>query len=368
MYYRLKNVTIFLINRDKLKEIKYFIISFFQLLILLFISGCSYKGSTGNNVKYDIDNLEGMNQEVAKDDDKYNVDVEVKNSETNPMRTQFIRDTAMSLGMRSALYDRSREINQFLQEHSNELYAIFDFQALMMENDIIPPILVEGRSTISAQNYKPYEIAEQHKQGESLSSSMTSDVTKQKSNIATVEDRVNRTVQHFGTLRVTDKTYEIIKQARFATAIPTWKEYLLMEYKKPEKPFKALLPKNPDEQKVWKKYIKKGWDLGTKQADNIFEQNLSLLKRDYLGMIRYRLLLAQNMVSAPYVSKRNFGVTGGGDKMQVNDRTLTITALPSLRADSKLWQPQVANFEANLDKSMKQFDLSQLEKNLTKTK
>jgi len=340
----------------------------FAILLFSSLGACHNMKASNTNSKYDLDDLKAKNQEKGAVGDEYNVDKEVKESETNPMREQFIRDTAMSLGMRAALYERSKEINKFLKDHSNELYAIFDFKALMLENDILPPVLIEGRATISAQNYKPYEMEQKAKKHQSQTSSLTSDITKEKSNIATVEDRVNETVQHFGALRVTDKTYQIIKQARFATAIPTWREYLLMDYKKTEQPFKSLLPKNPVEQKTWKKYIKKGWVLGSKQADSIFEQNLGLLKRDYLGMIRYRLLLAQNMVSAPYVSKRNYGVTGGGDKMQVNDRTLTITALPSLRADSKLWQPQIASFEEKLDKRMQRFDLSQLEKDLTKTK
>tara|TARA_R110002072_G_scaffold138146_1_gene281321 strand:+ start:733 stop:1806 length:1074 start_codon:yes stop_codon:yes gene_type:complete len=343
---------------------------FITILLSCFILIACQNNERGSNksTKYNLDNIENLNQEDTSSDDLYNVDKEVKEAEINPMRLQFIRDTAMSLGMRAALYDRSKEINKFLKEHTNELYAIFDFNALMMNHDILPPVLIEGRATLSAENYQPYMGASKNNQGQQDSSSIVSDIVKEKSNIATVEDRVNQTVQHFGTLRITDKTYQILKQARFATAIPTWREYLLMDYKKPEKTFQSLLPKNPVEQKAWKKYVKKGWALGVKQADNIFEQNLSLLKRDYLGMIRYRLLLAQNIVSAPYVSKRNYGVTGGGDKMQVNDRTLTITALPSLRADSQLWQPQIANFEEKLDKSVKQFDLSKLEKDLVKTK
>ena len=335
--------------------------------LMLFACERQYNSANGN-MKYNLDNLENINQEDVSPDNLYDVDKEVKEAEINPMRMQFIRDTAMSLGMRSALYNRSKEVNRFLKEHTNELYAIFDFNALMMENDILPPVLIEGRSTVSAENYQPYIAAKNKQKKNESNSSIISDLVKEKSNIASVEDRVEQTVQHFGSLRITDKTYQILKQARFVTAVPTWREYLLMDYKKPEKPFKALLPKNPVEQRVWSNYIKKGWKLGMQQADNIFEQNLGLLKRDYLGMIRYRLLLAQNMVSAPYVSKRNYGVTGGGDKMQVNDRTLTITALPSLRADSKIWQPQIANFEEKLDNSVKKFDLSKLEKELVKTK
>ena len=60
-------------------------------------------------------------------------------------------------------------------------------------------------------------------------------------------------------------------------------------------------------------------------------------------MIRYRKLLAQNMVSPPLVAEKEMGVTGGGDQISVNDRVLTIKALPSLKADSEQWTPIVVD-------------------------
>ena len=58
-------------------------------------------------------------------------------------------------------------------------------------------------------------------------------------------------------------------------------------------------------------------------------------------MIRYRKLLAQNMVSAPLIAEKDLGVTGGGDQLSVNDRILTIKALPSLKANTEHWSPTI---------------------------
>ncbi len=61
--------------------------------------------------------------------------------------------------------------------------------------------------------------------------------------------------------------------------------------------------------------VEMGWFEGIDQADQIYTENLARLKRDYQGMIRYRMLLAQNMVSAPQVAHRELGVTGGGEEL-----------------------------------------------------
>ena len=78
------------------------------------------------------------------------------------------------------------------------------------------------------------------------------------------------------------------------------------------------------------------------QADQIFSSNLARLQRDYEGIILYRKLLAQNMLSRPYVSQADLGVTGGGDDMRINDRVLRITAISQLQPNIKQWNPVIA--------------------------
>jgi len=92
---------------------------------------------------------------------------------------------------------------------------------------------------------------------------------------------------------------------------------------------------------IWKKYVDEGWKCGIQQADTIFRENVGRLKRDYEGMVRYRTLLAQYMVSPPFVAQLDMGVTGGGSDLTVNDRVLRITAFPALQSDSHIWKTEI---------------------------
>ena len=87
--------------------------------------------------------------------------------------------------------------------------------------------------------------------------------------------------------------------------------------------------------------IKVGWNNGAEQADMIFTENLNRLKRDMLGMIMYRKLLALHMVSAPFVAKAQLGVTGDATQLRINDQVLRITAQSELQPNAKKWQPVI---------------------------
>ena len=122
---------------------------------------------------------------------------------------------------------------------------------------------------------------------------------------------------------------------------PTWREYLVLQYTDPGMPDSSLLPRTQAEKEVWDRYIDEGWQIGITQADVIFTENLSRLKRDYQGMVLYRTLLSQEMVSLPFVAEVNLGITGGNNEMAINDRILRITALPEFNTTSKEWETQL---------------------------
>lgn len=211
------------------------------------------------------------------------------------LRYVAIRDTALSLGARGGLAHRAHQMNAELKQDSRYLERIFNFNAMLLENNVLPPILIEGRDTLEQSS---------------------PDI-----------------------IRLSDRQYVILSQARFVTTAPHWREYLWMNYPKPELPDASLLPKDENEQRVWDKYVSEGWESGIQQANSIFQENLGRLKRDYEGMIRYRRLLAQGIVSAPFVARVELGVTGNCDELALNDRILRITALPCFETDSSKWEP-----------------------------
>ena len=214
--------------------------------------------------------------------------------ELTSIRYGALRDTALSIGARGGLAWRAQHINEMLVEHQTDLDKIFSFEQLILNNRVLPPVLIEGRHTLEKTDNQ--------------------------------------------SLRVADRSYTIQQQAQFITTAPTWRDYLWLSYSEPELPDRTLLPRDKVEKQIWATYVEQGWQAGIQQADNIYAQNLSRLQRDYEGMLRYRTLLAQNMVTAPFVTRLNLGITGGGAEMAVNDRILRITALPTLNSDGAEWQ------------------------------
>jgi defect-in-organelle-trafficking protein DotC len=213
------------------------------------------------------------------------------------LRTASLRDIALSVGARGGLSYRACEINKILLKQEHLLNRVYNFNAMLLDKNILPPVLIEGRNTL----------------------------------------------QLTGTdaIRIADRNYQILRQAKFVTLAPTWRDYLWMNYPPPEIPHGVMLPKSQAERMLWKRFLDEGWRCGITQADTIFRENIGRLKRDYEGMIRYKTLLAQCMVSPPYVAELDMGVTGGGSDMTVNDRVLRITAFPALQNDSRTWKTEI---------------------------
>jgi defect-in-organelle-trafficking protein DotC len=217
------------------------------------------------------------------------------------IRAMALREIALTLGAQSGLAWRANYIDQALARQARRLDEIYDFNALILEHNILPPVLLEGHNTF---------------------------------NLADAQ-----------TIHISDRTYKVTKQAHFITTPPNWRQYLWMDYKKPAKPSLSLLPKTPVERQLWCVYIEKGWKNGIEQANTILEESIARIKEDYTGMILYRKLLAMNMVSPPYVAHTDLGVTGDASEIHIDDRVLRITALPGLNINSSEWRAAVAKDE-----------------------
>jgi defect-in-organelle-trafficking protein DotC len=250
---------------------------------LMFLSACAH-----NQREIDPTNLaqlQGMSESTHFE----------MHSSISPLRLKALEDTALGLGAQGGLAWSSSQINTRLEQDKKLLDSIYNFNGMMLSHGVLPPVLVQGDFSL---------------------------------NLADPD-----------TIRVADKTYKIIAQARFAATPPNWREYLQTMYTKPELPRKFLLPRNSEERRIWVTNIQKGWDKGVEQSYNIFQQNLSRLKRDYNGMILYRKLLQEKMISPPYVSRTELGVTGDGSDMRINDQVLRITVHPQLNTQSNNWRP-----------------------------
>jgi defect in organelle trafficking protein DotC len=216
------------------------------------------------------------------------------------IRADAIKEAALSYGARGGLAYRTFQVQQRLQEHQAEMTRTFDFRQLLIAAPsgllIEPPIISEAQRGVLVS-----------KGGQK----------------AAVADRVLR----------------INREARIVTAARDWRTYLERDWGKVEPPPSVLLPKTDEERAVWKKFVAEGWEEGLRQADEIFQADLDLLTNDFTGMVRYRELLAQDMINTPFALEEDRGVTGGGDEMRIGDRGVAITGPSKLNPRSDRWTP-----------------------------
>ncbi len=212
------------------------------------------------------------------------------------IRAQAIQEAALTLGTQAGLNYESAQIDDILNLNSTTLDRIFDFNQVMYHDNVLPPVLNTASNLVN----------------------------------------VNAT----GTvIRVAGVTYTILSPARFVTAPPTWRDYIWMSYPSPELPDKTLLPQNSTEQAVWTQNVTQGWQEGINQAVSIFTINLNRLVQDFNGMVLYKELLLQNMVSPYAVDRTEQGITGNGKHMVVDDQIIQLTTQPQLLPNSpNLWQ------------------------------
>lgn len=279
---------------------KKYIHSFILFFIFVLIAGCA-----GNSSKtINIENMETLAGLQAMSATKGSLAAATGSS--GKIRIMALRETALSIGAQSALAYRAKCIDEKLIKEARRLDTIYDFNSLILKHNILPPVLLEGRNILNlADSY---------------------------------------------TIRVADRVYKIAKQSRFVTTPPNWRQYLWMDYKKPDYPHVTLLPKTKEERELWAQCVEQAWKDGIEQANTIFEENVARITQDFIGMIRYRKLLAMNMISPPFVSHTELGVTGDSEKIYIDDRVLRITALPALNVNSKEWKAAVQKEENLLEK------------------
>lgn len=224
-----------------------------------------------------------------------------KPAKSQELRIEALQEIGLSIGAQAGLAARAQEINQARIRSSQTLDHIFNFNLLLLPHNVVPPVLIQAENTLNLADSQ--------------------------------------------TLRIADRTYQIIRQAHFVSIPPIWRDYLWLNYSRPEKPVAAFLPKTTEERIIWRRAVKEGWKNGVSQANAIDTANLARLKRDYIGMVLYRKLLRQGMVSKPYVAHTDLGVTGDHDNLRIHDQVLRITASPALQVLPQHWKPVITSDE-----------------------
>ncbi|MCA1785129.1 MAG: type IV secretion system DotC family protein [Desulfobacteraceae bacterium] len=232
------------------------------------------------------------NQSEGSDGEQVDSNKTIKDSD---LRFSAIAEAGTMLGIQTAVKHRHEQINETLESIASELDAMYDFSALL-EHDgrVQPPIITEVQNALQIKSA-----------AESISSQVV---------------------------------YKIIQDAKIVSTPPNWRSYLLKSFTAIEDVNPILLPRTDAEQRVWSRSVEKGWHQGVKQAERVFDANLSILQRDYLGLLTYKHLALQNIISVPMVAEGELGIKIRNKTMDVDQRVFRITGDTSFNKEDK-WKP-----------------------------
>lgn len=204
------------------------------------------------------------------------------NSEFAELRPNAIREAAETLGIQKAIRWRYEQINAVLEKRSDHLDKLFDFRPLLMQDDkLLPPVITEANDVFSLNSL------------DEATASQT--------------------------------TFELKSDARIVTAPPSWRDYLIHHFGVNDQLHAALQPKDAVERVIWLEGVRRGWEIGTKQADSLFEANLNRLVRDFRGIVRFHMLAEQRVVSMPTFAEGDLGIRVNGKHLDVGQRIFRIT-------------------------------------------
>lgn len=224
------------------------------------------------------------------------------------LRSKAMKEAANSYGARSGLLRGSWENREALKKVAPTYDASFNFSTLMLLDQqpqekggdgrarlIRPPVIVEARNAFNQ-----------------------------------LDPRM---------IREREAVYRIETNVEFAPAPPNWRTYLFRNLGETVAalPHYTLMPRTSEEKAKWDGWVAEGWQAGFLQAKMILQADLDRISRDHEGMILYYDLVAQKILTLPFVAARNDGVTGDANNMNVNDVTLRITVIPAFQRTPKTW-------------------------------
>ncbi|UXI68340.1 type IV secretion system DotC family protein [Tahibacter amnicola] len=222
------------------------------------------------------------------------VEMMAEYNEAQQARQRAIRDTALAAGLKAGLIWQLGNVERSVARRERDFDTIYDFGYLLLHSRVVPPVVTEARDLY-------------HQEGEL-------------------------------TLRLSGINYTIHRQARFASAAPTWREYL--SFPKPGKPTPSsgVRPRTKSEKAAWQAGARAGWEQGVEQANVMLQYALDRLNRDFTGMLRFHHLVAEGRVTMPIIASDDIALTGDARNLVLDETILRITVPSAFVSDMTQWQ------------------------------
>ena len=216
-------------------------------------------------------------------------------------RAGAMRAAALSFGARAGLARRGWEISRMLDRHGPQLSNIFRFRDLLLKEGgfrVMPPVAAE---------------------------------TRQAFRLGRDGDRAASAA----------RVVRILARARFVSAPPDWRDYLVRSWPKAEAPVSVLFPRDRAERRRWEAWLAEGWRAGVKLADEVFAADVDRLSRDFQGILLWKRLRLARMATAPSVRLGDAAVSGGGRAMRIDEEFARLDKRARLVPRVSVWGPLV---------------------------
>ena len=198
-----------------------------------------------------------------------------KNMSVSNARLNIIQSISMSVGIYYGRKEQIEAFNSHLSENGRMLDR-FNFHPLMIAENMLPPVVTE---------------------------------------IDEVYEREDAT-HH----REVQKMFRITKNANLVYDVPTWRTYinLVTDETPPVIPTDFKL-ENSEEKSTWEVYARLGIEAGKQQAIDEFEYQVSLMIRDYKGMLLAKHLYELGIISFSKQETLSRGIIVTDKEVNIND-------------------------------------------------
>lgn len=252
--------------------------------------------------------LKAANKLLYSEDGELKENSEILDDINGGFRGEQIYNEALIYGINSGLYNKTHHYKKIFEseDFQRELDQIFVFRNLLLSNGKIQPaIILESEDIFIKEN-----------------------------NLTTREIK---------------QSYKIMEQAKVVSSPKDWRNYIMpvLHVEKPDTPHELLLPRTKEERKEWEKGIKDGWEQGEEMAYDNLKLKIRKLGNDFLGMIRYHLMLQQNIVSTPitYETPISVSSSSNGESLNIGETIFEVKILPEFNSNAGTWKaiPQIDN-------------------------
>ncbi|MBQ7739218.1 MAG: type IV secretory system conjugative DNA transfer family protein [Desulfovibrionaceae bacterium] len=202
------------------------------------------------------------------------------NADLGNYRNQILSETAKAYGFQAGFSFQYAKLLGEVEQHRAKFGQIFDFRRLLLDNRVLPPVIrASGQATLLESPVLAREVEAQ---------------------------------------------YKIVADARIISRPPSFEDYLWAETQVLT-PSQNIVPKTKAENKLWEKSLAEGFSGGIEHAYSVFEEAMDRLIADYRGILQFKLLAKQGLVSLPILASGEPTVQVGTKVLSVNEKIFRLT-------------------------------------------